>query len=275
MWFYWGMITWSNFTWLKMSFFSWSKVLIMNLNIFYHLIKFFETFQLIKSFINGIFAFKKFRSTAKICKLFFGSWSKLFKSLKYNPGGLDVRDQSRSRSRTSITSRLTFENGRDYPSRLDQLFFFSRSRFLKSRLFSRDFVASRFLSRLSRFVKIVEICQDLSRRSQDLSRCSRDLSRNLDEKIQKSMRFSIKIETNCRETPKFSDLDEFLDRDFLVWTLMSRLNREISIVKTNFWKLSRLSITSRLILFGRRDRESRSRPRRDNSRPPGLLKYHY
>jgi hypothetical protein len=69
--------------------------------IFYHLTKFFETFQLIESFINGILGFKKvlincqnlqvifwhlieilimsfgvilnFRSTAKICKLFFGS----------------------------------------------------------------------------------------------------------------------------------------------------------------------------------------------------------
>ncbi len=145
-------------------------------------------------------------------------------------GGLDVRDQPRSRLRTSIASRLTFENGQDYPSRRDQLFF-SRSRFLKLRLFSRDFVASRFLLRLSRhieIVKIVEICRDLSRRSWDLSRCSRDLSRNLNKKTQKSMHFSIEIETNCRETPKFSDLDEFLDldRDFLVWTLMSRLNRD-------------------------------------------------
>ena len=35
-------------------------------------------------------------------------------------GGLDVRDQSRSRSRTSIASRLTFENRRDYPSRRDR-----------------------------------------------------------------------------------------------------------------------------------------------------------
>ncbi len=40
------------------------------------------------------------------------------------PGGLDVRDQSRSRSRTSIASRLTFENRRDYPSRRDQLLLF-------------------------------------------------------------------------------------------------------------------------------------------------------
>jgi hypothetical protein len=47
------------------------------------------------------------------------------------------------------------------------------------------------------------------------------------------------IETNCRETPKISDLDEFLDldRDFLVWTLLSRRNRDISISI----KISRLS----------------------------------
>ena len=42
-----------------------------------------------------------------------------FSYRKTNPGGLDSRDQSRSR--TSIVSRLTFENGRDYPSRRDQL----------------------------------------------------------------------------------------------------------------------------------------------------------
>ncbi len=60
---------------------------------------------------------------------------------------------------------------------------------------------------------------------------SLDGLRNLNEKIQKSTHFSIKIETNCRETPKFSDLNKFLDLDwdFLVWTLMSRQNREVSI----------------------------------------------
>ncbi len=151
-------------------------------------------------------------------------------------------------------------------------FFFSVEIFkietFQSRLFSRDFVASRFLSRLSRHIEIDEICRDcrdcrdLSRRSRDLSRCSRDLSRNFDKKIQKSMHFS--IETNCRETPKFSDLDEFLD-----------LDRDFSIVETNFWKPSRLSITSRLILFWHRDRESPSRPRRDKSRPPRLPKRHF
>jgi hypothetical protein len=62
---------------------------------------------------------------------------------------------------------------------------------------------------------------------------SLDGLRNLDEKMKKSTHFSTEIESNCRETLKFSDLDEFLDldldRDFLVWTLMSRRNQEVSI----------------------------------------------
>ena len=94
---------------------------------------------------------------------------------KTKHGGLDSRDQSRLRSRTSFVSRQTFLNRRDCPSCQDQLFF-SRSKFLKSRLFSRDFDASRFLSRLqdpsrlSRFVKTRRDYRELSRRSQDLSR---------------------------------------------------------------------------------------------------------
>ncbi len=97
----------------------------------------------------------------------------------------------------------------------------SRSRFFKLRLFSRDFVLSRFLSRLSRQIKIVETNQDC-----------RDLSRNLDiietfdyEKDKKYEQeicrnplryFSIEIKTNYREIMKFTGLDEFLDleRDF-------------------------------------------------------------
>ncbi len=47
-----------------------------------------------------------------------------FQSPNIKPGGLDVRDQSRSRSRMSIVSRLTFENRRDYPSRQDRLLFY-------------------------------------------------------------------------------------------------------------------------------------------------------
>ncbi len=155
----------------------------------------------------------------------------------------------------------TFETNRDRdrerPSRRDVLlktveiihhveinFFFSRSRFLKSRLFSRDFVASRFLSRPSRhieIVKIVEICRDA------VEMQSRFVEKSRRENT-KSMHFSIEIEKNCRDLSKMSRLDRFLglDRDF---SDVSRQNRDISIVETNFWKPSRLSITSRLTFF--------------------------
>jgi hypothetical protein len=66
------------------------------------------------------------------------------------PGGLNSRDQSRS--------RFLDLSGQDY--------FFSQSRFLKSRLLNRDLAASRFLSRLLRLlrlIKIFKICQDFSR----------------------------------------------------------------------------------------------------------------
>jgi hypothetical protein len=96
---------------------------------------------------------------------------------------------------------------------------------------------------------------------------SLDKLRNLNKKMQKSMHFSIKIETNCRETPKFSDLDEFLDldRDFLVWTLMSRRffeNAEIfSTVETNSLTMSRLRLSietrSRQIETPRLSKESK------------------
>jgi hypothetical protein len=95
-----------------------------------------------------------------------------------NPGGLHSREQSRSRSRTSIVSRLTFENSRDYPSRRDQFFFISveifkiktfQSRFRCVEIFieivetSQDF---RDKSRLSRQIEIIETNRDY----QDFSR---------------------------------------------------------------------------------------------------------
>jgi hypothetical protein len=130
-------------------------------------------------------------------------------------GGLDVRDQSRSRSRTSIASRLTFENGRDYPSRRDQLFF-SRSRFLKSRLFSRDFVALRFLSRF------VEKSQRENTKIHALLDRDRDkLSRNA--KIFRSRRIS-------RSRSRLFGLD--IDVETKLKNL--DLNRDFSIVETNF-----------------------------------------
>jgi hypothetical protein len=50
----------------------------------------------------------------------------------------------------------------------------------------------------------------------------------------------VSIETNCRETLKFSDLDKFLnlDWDFLVLTLMWRQNRE-ALISTEISQLSR------------------------------------
>ena len=65
-------------------------------------------------------------------------------------GGLNSRNQSRSRLRFLDLSRSTFETCRDYPYCQDKIIFFSRSRFLKSRLFNQDLAVSRFLSRLSR-----------------------------------------------------------------------------------------------------------------------------
>ena len=117
-------------------------------------------------------------------------------------GGLDGRDQSRSRSRTSFVSRLTFENRRDYPSRRDQLLKVSRSR------------------------------------------------------------VSIEIST------KIKILGHKPCRDFVFWTIENVLH-----VETNFWKLSRMSIMSRSTFENRRDRESRSRPCRDKSRPPSLERW--
>ena len=118
-------------------------------------------------------------------------------------GGLDGRDQSRSRSRTSFVSRLTFENRRDYPSRRDQLLKVSRSR------------------------------------------------------------VSIEIST------KIEILGHKPCRDFVFWTVENVLH-----VETNFWKPSRMSIMSRSTFENRRDRESRSRPCRDKSRPPRLKLCH-
>ncbi len=61
------IIIWPNFFRL----FTWSKNSIKwkNLSVL--------IWHLIRSSNNGYFAFKKFWSTAKICKLFFGSWSKV------------------------------------------------------------------------------------------------------------------------------------------------------------------------------------------------------
>ena len=83
------------------------------------------------------------------------------------------------------------------------------------------------------------------------------------EKCDKIDEVSIEIKTNCRDLPKISCLDRFLDldQDFWDWKVVSRQNRDfsISIVETNFLKVSRFSRLSRPALCQCRDRESRSR----------------
>jgi hypothetical protein len=73
----------------------------------------------------------------------------------FKHGGLDSRDQSRSRSRTSFMSRLIFENRRECPSCWDQLFFFSVEIF-KIEIFKIETFQSR-LGCVKIFIKTVEI----------------------------------------------------------------------------------------------------------------------
>jgi hypothetical protein len=92
--------------------------------------------------------------------------------------------------------------------------------------------------------------------------------------------FSVEIEKKIKKSTKITNNHKNLDKSpsrpkstvlaDLIETKSRNLDRDFSIVETNFWKPSRLSITSRLILFWRRDRESRSRPCRDKLRPPSL-----
>ncbi len=139
------------------------------------------------------------------------------------------------------------------------------------------------------FLKIVEIIKT-----------NQDLSRNLNimetfwiwkwwkistnweisvRNMQKSTYFSIEIETNCRGMTKFPGFDKLLDldRDFWVWILMSRWNREILISikiswlsRQTFLKMSRFSWLLRQTVWQCRDRDSQLRPRWDKSRPPSL-----
>jgi hypothetical protein len=208
------------------------------------------------------------------------------------PSGLDSRDRSRSRSRMSFASRLTFFKCQDLLDSWDRIFF-SRSRFLKSRLFQSR------LGRVEIFVEIVKTywdCRDLSRFVETQRVFSRFVKtqRFLDiletfwgtsgpknltnreistEKYDKIDQLSIEIETNCQETPKFSDLDEFSISIETFWSghwcrdeiQEFSISTEIfSIVETNIFKVSRSP-------FFCLNRDSRSRHDRDKSRPPGLV----
>ncbi len=87
------------------------------------------------------------------------------------------------------------------------------------------------------------------------------------EIYQKLSYFSIEIEKNIEKSRKITKVLTSLKKSWsqlksmvlanLIETKSRTLNldQDFSIVKTNFWKPSRLSITSRLILFWRRDRD--------------------
>jgi hypothetical protein len=199
-------------------------------------------------------------------------------------GGLDSRDQSRSRSRMSFVSRLTFENRRECPSCWDQLFFFSVKIFkietFQLRLWCieifveiveicRDALRlSRFVETQSRFVEKSWHCRGLlslkimksldglrvSTRKYKNPRTSRSRSRQTVEKrrnFQISMNFSISIETFwsghwCRDKIKKSQSrPRFLDCQDALFDAVEIF----STVETHSLMMSRLSIetTSRQI----------------------------
>ncbi len=89
-------------------------------------------------------------------------WGSCFKWSDFiKPGGLDSRDQSRSRSRFLDLSRPTFENCQECPLCWDQLFF-------SVEIFKIKIFQSRFIF-VEIFIEIVKINQN----SWDLSRLSR------------------------------------------------------------------------------------------------------
>jgi hypothetical protein len=110
--------------------------------------------------VKNAFVMSPLNKTTIKCEHLFLVFLSLINAIP-KPGGLDSRDQSRSRSRFLDLSRPTFENRWECPSCRDQLFF-PRSRFLKLRLFNWDLVRQDFYrdrqdkSRLSRLFKIVE-----------------------------------------------------------------------------------------------------------------------
>ena len=156
--------------------------------------------------------------------------------------------------------------------------------FISVEIFKIEIFWSRFIF-VEIFIKIVEKnrdCRDKSRqieiivRNRDFVEKNRDFflysrsrlygDQEILEKYAKITEISICLEKSRSRLKNtvLADLIETKSRNL-------DLDLDFSIAETNFWKPSRLSITTRLILFWRRDRESRSRPRRDKSRPPSLV----
>ncbi len=154
-----------------------------------------------------------------------------------NPGALDSRDQSRSRSRTSFVSRLTFLNCQDFLDGRDQLFFFSveifkimifQSRLWRVKIFVEIVETRRDCRDLSRRMEIFEICRDAVKICREISTLSRPFESENDEK-------SWRIEKSRRENTKIHALQ---DRDW------DKLSRNAKIFRS--WQSSR----SRSRFFG-------------------------
>ncbi len=123
-----------------------------------------------------------------------------------------------------------------------------------------------------------DFCRDLSRLSRDLSKPFESENDEKYQRIEKSWRENKNIHAFLdRDRDKLSrnakifrsrqisrSRSRLFGLDIDVETKSRNLDRDFSTVKTHFLTLSRLT------LWRRRDRESRSRPRRDKSRPPGL-----
>ncbi len=168
--------------------------------------------------------------------------------------------------------RSTFLKCWDYPSIQDQKFFFS----------VEIFKIITFQSRLWRVKIFVKIGQDLLRRSEVCQEILRPFESENDEKshqIEKSRHENAKIHALFNQDKLSRNAKIFRSWQIswsqsrlLVWTLMSRQNREVSIstkisrlLRRTFWCCQDF-LNCRDALFD----DSRSRHYRDKSRPSSL-----
>ena len=123
------------------------------------------------------------------------------------------------------TVKTNRDQDREHPSGRENFFdvsrfswrsrstFFSRSRFLKLRLFNRDLAASRFLSRCRDKSRLFKIYRDISTLSRLFEVLQDQKSRQIYKSRSRNVIKLIEIETNCLDLPKISCLDRFLDLD--------------------------------------------------------------
>jgi len=187
-------------------------------------------------------------------------------------------------------STVETNRDREHPSCRDQLFFlgqdFYNQDFSVKTLTRRDFCQDcQDALRLSRFVETRQDCRDLWR-NLDIVKSFESENDEKSQRIEKSRRENTKIHALLdRDRDKLSGNAKIfrsrqisqsrlrlfgLDIDVETKSRSLDLDRDFSTVETHFLMLSRFSRLLRLTLWQRRDRDSRSRPRLDKSRPPGL-----